>query len=194
MLMVSGGLEQVEQELIAAGLRCPDCDGRLARWGRARTRTVRLADGEVRVQPRRARCVGCGRTHVLLPDALLWRRRDGVEVIGAALVAHAAGAGHRTIAAALGLPAATVRGWLRRFRSRAVSVAAFFTRWALSLAPGSDPPEPTGDAVRDAIEAVGVATRAVVVRFGLAGPWPTAARLSGGGLLANTSCLWLAPV
>ena len=194
MLMISGDLEKVEQELSVAGLRCPGCAGRLARWGWARTRTVRLVDGEVRVQPRRARCVGCGCTHVLLPDDLLCRRRDGVEVIGAALVAHAAGAGHRPIAAQLGLPPATVRGWLRRFRARAVSIAAFFTRWVLVLSPGSDPPVWTGQVVGDAVEAVGVATRAAVWRFGPRRAWPTAARLSGGGLLSNTSCLWSEPV
>lgn len=193
MLMVSGDLEQVESELSAGVLGCPGCGGRLAGWGWARVRGVRVGGGEVRVQPRRARCSGCGATHVLLPDGLLWRRRDGVEVIGSALVAHAAGAGHRTIAGRLGVPAATVRGWLRRFRARAAVIGSFFTRWGLVLAPGSDPAEATGTAVGDAVEAVGVATRAAVWRFGPGPVWQVAARLCGGGLLANTSCLWLAP-
>jgi hypothetical protein len=131
---------------------------------------------------------------VLLPDGLLVRRRDEVEVIGGALVAHATGDGHRRIAERLGVPAATVRGWLRRFRLRATAIAAFFTRWALTLAPGSDPPAPTGSPVGDAVEAVGMATRAAVVRFGPGPVWARAGRLTGGGLLANTSCLWLAPV
>lgn len=192
--MVSGDLERVESELSAGVLGCPGCDGRLAPWGWARARNVRVAGGgERRVRPRRGRCVGCGATHVLLGDGLLWRRRDGVEVIGAALVAHAAGAGHRTIAAVVGVPAATVRGWLRRFRARAAVIAAFFTRWALVLAPGSDPPAPSGSAMGDAVEAVGVATRAAVVRFGPGPVWVRAVRLCGGGLLANTSCLWLGP-
>jgi hypothetical protein len=42
------------------------------------------------------------------------RRADTTEVIGNALVAKANGAGHRTIAAALGQPVSTVRRWLRR--------------------------------------------------------------------------------
>lgn len=194
MLMVSGDLEQVEQELSEARLACPWCGDRLARWGRARCRGVRVMGGaERRVRPRRARCVGCGRTHVLLPDGLLARRRDEVEVIGAALLGHVAGVGHRQIAVGLGVPAATVRGWLRRFGSRAAAIAAFFTRWALTLAPGSDAPAPTGSAVGDAVEAVGVATRAAVHRFGPGPVWTRAARLTGGGLLANTSCLWLMP-
>jgi hypothetical protein len=154
-----------------------------------------MLGGVVRqVRPRRARCGGCQRTHVLLPDELLARRRDEVELIGAALVAHAAGEGHGRIAARLGVPPATVRGWLRRFGARAAAIAAFFTRWALTLAPGSDPPAPTGSAFGDAVEAVGVATRAAVTRFGPGPVWARAARLTGGGLLANTSCLWLTPV
>lgn len=193
MLMVSGDLDRVEQVLAAGGLGCPGCGDRLAGWGRARVRSVRTADGEVRVRPRRARCVGCRSTHVLLPDLVLLRRRDSVEVIGVALVAHAAGDGHRQIAGRLGVPAATVRGWLRRFRSRAASIAGFFTQWALVLIPGSDPPAPAADVFADAVEAVGMATRAVVLRFGPAAAWATAARLSGGGLLCNTSCLWLSP-
>lgn len=128
MLMVSGDLDRVENELVAGRLRCRGCGGRLARWGWARGRNVRMmGGGERRVEPRRARCVGCARTHVLLPDGLLVRRRDEVEVIGAALVAHAGGDGHRRIGERLGVPAATVRGWLRRFRAQAAVIAGFFT-------------------------------------------------------------------
>jgi hypothetical protein len=104
---------------------------------------------------------------VLLGDDLLCRRSDEVAVIGSALIAHAAGAGHRPIADRLGVPASTVRGWLRRFRSRAGVIAAFFTTWALALAPGSDPPAPTASVFADAVEAVGMATRAAVVRVGV---------------------------
>jgi uncharacterized protein YjcR len=35
--------------------------------------------------------------------------------------------GHRRIAEQLGVPAATVRGWLRRFGARAPVIAALFT-------------------------------------------------------------------
>ena len=68
-----------------------------------------------RLRPRRSRCGGCGVTHVLLPVSCLLRRADGVAVIWAALAASAAGAGYRKIAAGLGCPASTVRGWLARF-------------------------------------------------------------------------------
>ena len=191
--MVSADPLRVEKELAAALLRCPECGDRLAPWAHARWRTIRSADGERRVRPRRGRCVGCGLTQVLLPDDLLLRRRDDAAVIGSALVAHAGGEGHRPIALRLGLPASTVRGWLRRFRARAETIAGFFTRWALVLAAGVDPPAPSGSPVGDAVEAIGMATRAAVIRFGPTPPWPMVARLSGGGLLSNTSCLWLPP-
>lgn len=195
MLMVSGDPGRVEIELLAGRLRCPGCAEGLSPWGWARWRTVRSVGGvQRRVHPRRARCRGCERTHVLLGDGLLWRRRDEVVVIGSALVAHAGGEGHRPIAARLGVPASTVRGWLRRFRLRAAVIAAFFTAWALALAPGSDPPVSTGSVFADAVEAVGMATRASVVRFGPGPAWSRAGRLCGGALLSNTSCLWLEPV
>jgi hypothetical protein len=130
---------------------------------------------------------------VLLPDGLLVRRRDEVAVIGSALLAHAGGEGHRPIAGRLGVPEATVRGWLRRVRSRAEVIAVFFTRWALVLSPGLDPPGPSGTAVGDAVEAIGLAARSAVLRFGPSLVWSMASRLTGGGLLSNTSSLWLAP-
>jgi predicted Fe-S protein YdhL (DUF1289 family) len=108
----------VERDLERGQLACPDCAGRLRRWGWARPRTVRTVDGAERVRPRRARCAGCGRTHVLLPDWLLLRRADSVEVIRAALLAHARAVGYRRIARAIGRPASTVRDWLRRWGRR----------------------------------------------------------------------------
>jgi hypothetical protein len=131
---------------------------------------------------------------VLLPDSCLLRRRDSVEVIGSALVKHASGIGHRQIADRLGRPPSTVRGWLRRFRRRANELAGFLVQWFLSLATAADPPTPSGSPVGDVIEAVGLATKAGRARFGERAPWRMAARLSGGGLLSNTNCLWSAPV
>ena len=83
----------VEQRLGSGGLACPDCAGRLAGWGRARTRVVRGLDGATVVTPRRSRCTRCRATHVLLPVLLLVRRADTAAVIGAALTARAAGRG-----------------------------------------------------------------------------------------------------
>jgi hypothetical protein len=84
--------------------------GMLAPWGHARWRSSRLKVGAVRYRPRRGCCTGCAKTHVLLPAAWLLRRADAASVIGSALLAKAAGQGHRSIAAALGRPASTVRG------------------------------------------------------------------------------------
>jgi len=53
---------------------------------------------------------------VLLPAWSTPRRADANEVIVAALVGHAAGAGHRRIAADLHRPVSTVRRWLRAVR------------------------------------------------------------------------------
>jgi len=58
-------------------------------------------------------------SHVLLAVVALERRADLADVIGDALVAKASGVGARSIAAGLGRPVETVRGWLRRFDGRA---------------------------------------------------------------------------
>lgn len=194
MIMVNGDASMVEADLIGGRLTGGCCGGVLGPWAHARGRTVRGFGVEAVVRPRRARCRACGVTHVLLPDGCLLRRRDRVEVIGSALVQHAAGVGHRPIAARLGVPASTVRGWLRRFRMSAPEIAGFFFRWVLVLAPASDLPNPSGSLIVDAVEAVGLAARSAIRRFGLAGPWHIAGRLTGGGLLSNTSSLWLVPV
>lgn len=193
--MVGGDLDVVEADLVGGRLGCPVCGGVLGPWAYASRRVIRGLEGEMSgLRPRRSRCRSCMATHVLLPDGCLLRRRDSVEVIGSAVVEHANGVGHRPIAARLGVPAATVRGWLRRFTASATEIAGFFVRWALVLAPASDVPGPAGSVVGDAVEAVGVATRAAIRRFGPARPWQLAARLTGGGLLSNTSCLWSVPV
>jgi hypothetical protein len=56
---------------------------------------------------------GCGVTHVLLPVSALLRRADTAAVIVSALASKArCGFGFRRIAADLGRPGETVRGWL----------------------------------------------------------------------------------
>jgi len=70
--------------------------------------------------PAAQKCASCGRTQVLLPGALLPRRADAAEVVGTALVAKAAGWGHRRIATdLLHRPPSTVRRWLRAARAPA---------------------------------------------------------------------------
>jgi hypothetical protein len=121
---------------------------------------------------------------VLLAQVWLLRRADAVSVIGAALEAKAAGAGHRSIATGLGRPAGTVRGWLRRFAVRAEQVRAAFTRLLLALDPLAAPVAPRASALADALEAVGRAAAAAVLRLSPTSAWELAARVTGGRLLA----------
>lgn len=113
--------EAAAAELAAGTLPCPSCPaGRLAPWGHGPEREIRLRHGRTaRIRPPRGRCRSCRRTHVLLPAWCAPRRRDGIEVIGAAAGMAMTGHGHRRIAAALGVPAGTARGWLRRLRANA---------------------------------------------------------------------------
>jgi hypothetical protein len=187
VLMVGTNAAAVEVELRAGRLACPACEGRLRPWGFARWRVLRGGDGEERLRPRRSRCVSCLVSHVLLPVVSLMRRRDTVEVIGAALVAHHAGAGHRRIAAANGVPATTVRGWLRRFAARSGVIAARFTALAHRLDPELGAIQPRGSPRGDALEAIGVAAAAATRRLGPAPRWQFVAGASGGRLLANTT-------
>jgi hypothetical protein len=81
------------------------------------------------------------RSHSLLPDVLVSGRVDLASVIGWALQARAAGVGHRPIAARLGVPAATVRGWLRRAAVTGGQIAGRLVAVARAAGPaGRDPP------------------------------------------------------
>lgn len=182
MLMVD--TDSVERRLLTGGLACPLCGGELRPWGHARWRVSRQEADSVRHRPRRANCTDCSKTHVLLSAAWLLRRGDGVSVIGAALLAKAKGEGHRLIAAALGRPAATVRGWLRRFSARAEDVRVLFTRLLHALDPQAGPLQPRESVFADALEALGRAGAAGVRRLSPRPPWEFASWASAGLLLA----------
>ena len=188
MLIVSGEVVVVEAELVDGLLGCPSCRGVLGPWGHARERVLRCLTGDRLLRPRRARCRGCAGTHVLLPEVALARRQDEVAVIGSAIEAKVvAGEGFRRIAARLGAYPETVRGWLRRFAERVELIRAHFTRCAVALDPELGLVMPAGSDVADALDAIAVAARAWVLRFGPADPWQIASRLSGGMLLGNTN-------
>jgi hypothetical protein len=209
VLTVNADRDVVERQLGGGELACPSCGGVLARWGRGVRRRVRLPgrgdgpDGHVWLVPRRSRCRGCGVTHVLLPAWCLARRADAAEVIGLALEAKAAGAGHRVIAGRLGRPATTVRGWLRAFTARAEQVRLVFTALAASLVTDPPLPGPAGSPAADAVAAVAAAAAAaaMVPGVGTVARWQLAAAVTCGLLLApawparvaNTSWLWAAP-
>lgn len=189
VLMVGTDQAAVEADLVGGLLACPGCGGVLGGWSHARARVLRRRSGdEDRVTPRRSRCRACGKTHVLLGDDALLRRRDEVAVIGEAIESKAGGDGHRRIATRLGVPAWRVRRWLRRFAERAVEIREHFCRWAHALDGSLGPAGPGGDVFADALEAIGVAARAAVLRLGPRPLWPWVSVASGGVLLANTKC------
>jgi hypothetical protein len=139
---------------------------------------------------------------VLLPVSVLERRADATSVIGDALALAAAGLGHRRIAERLGRPAATVRGWLRRFALRAGALRSAFTVLLCELDPDPLMPAPAGSPLADAVAAVVAAAAAVARRWRPAAftvsPWELAAAVTSARLLArgnrvelvNTSCPW----
>jgi hypothetical protein len=190
MLIVCAEQARVEAELVGGLLGCPSCRAVLGPWGHGRERVLRCLVGDRLLRPRRARCRGCAGTHVLVPDMALLRRRDEVTVIGVAIEAKVAGEGHRPIARRLGVHADTVRGWLRRFAERAELIRAHFTRWTVALDSEIGAVLPAGSGIADALEAIAVAARAWVLRFGPGDPWRIASVLSGGVLLSNTSSLF----
>lgn len=199
--MVGGDPVEVERRLRAGRLACP-CGGGLSPWGHARERVVR---GVGLLRPRRARCGACRVTHVLLAVSCLVRRADAAEVVGAALRAKAAGQGHRRIAARLGRPASTVRGWLRAFAGNAERVGAVFTALLVELDPLTGPLTPAGSMFADAVQALGACAAAARRRLGVIGAvpaWQLASAVTEGRLLApagpaesiNTSWLLGPPV
>ena len=187
MLTVGNNSAGVEELLGNGLLSCPGCGGRLGGWGHAARRQVFTAGRiPVAVRPRRARCAGCGATHVLLPAWLLARRCDGTAVIGDMLARAARGQGFRKIAAATGVPQDTVRGRLRRFGSLAGRVREFFTAVAGMLAVDPVPLDPAGSGLADAVVAVAAAAAAARGRWpALTVPgWELAAALTRGSLLS----------
>jgi hypothetical protein len=131
----------------------------------------------------------CLVTHVLLPVVALLRRADLAEVIGAALAAKARGMGARTVAVLLDRPVDTVRGWLRRFGSRAEAVRQFFTGLLVDVAPDPVVPAAMCTVFADAVAAVVGAAVAVLSRWPRLGEvpvWQAAAAATHGRLLSSS--------
>jgi hypothetical protein len=129
----------------------------------------------------------CLVTHVLLPVVALLRRADLAEVIGQALAAKARGSGARTVAVRLGRPPETVRGWLRRFGSRAEAVRRLFTALLVQVAPDPVVPAAMSTVFADAVAAVLGAARSVMARWPHLGEvpvWQAAAAATNGRLLS----------
>ena len=180
--------EVAEETLLAGALPCPLCLGVLRPFGNGRTRTVRgIGADTMTVTPRRARCADCQVTQILLPTALTVRRADSTEAIGTALVEHACGAGHRSIAARFGRPESTVRRWLRGARDphaqwlyrRGVDRAAAIDRELLVR------PAPQRTTLGHALNLLAGAALRYRDRFGIAVPvWALVGSFAHGLLLA----------
>ena len=165
MVTVEVDSERVESRLVGGELSCLWCpDGVLVRWGFARAR--RVVGSPEPVRPRRSRCRTCAVTHVLLPVTLLLRRAYVAELIWAAVVAKAAGSGHRVIGHRLGIPQSTVRGWLRVITGRAQVVRHWFLSVAVAAGVDVSIPKATGSGCGDMLAAIGAAQCAIAARFG----------------------------
>ena len=127
------------------------------------------------------------RPHDTLADEELIHHVRGLN---SALLACTLGSGHRAIGARLGVPAATVRGWLRVMGARLEATRAHLVQ--VARLAGVDPavPKALGSPWRDVLAALGAATAAVTGRFGtlgILGPvtaWQVAAACSAGRLLS----------
>ena len=177
---------QARADVAGLALRCPVCSGQLRRWGFARTRSLRSSGGgRVSLRPRRVRCAGCRVTHVLLPAQAPAHRGYVIDVVGQALLASAFGQSHRSIGADLGVPADTVRGWLRRVKARAERLRVQATIVAHNFDPMLPAIVPAGSPLADAVSALGTAAAAMARRISLvAPPWQIVAMIASGQLLA----------
>lgn len=176
-------------ELTAGELACPrrGCDGHLGPWGHARRRWMRIGPGHREAhQPRRARCRSCGRTHVPAWTRTHPRRVDAVETVGAALMASLTGLSDRAVADRVGVPATTVRDWLRRARANVEAVRVESTAALYMLDRDAGRLDPAGSPLADMLNALGAAASAWARRFGPVTdpPWQVALVITTGGILA----------
>lgn len=142
--------------------------------------------GTEQVWIRRGRCSRCLHSHALLPDFLLERRLDAVEVIGRALaLGIVGGLGMRSVADRLGVPMTTTRGWRRRFQVSAPILAAALVAVAVQLDP--TPVLLAGQGETAVLEALGATWQRAQQRFGERAPavWRFWSLISGGHALGT---------
>lgn len=189
-MLICLDLTNAHQRLHDGTIDCneADCAGTLGPWGSARPRTIRTtSQTTVTYTPRRARCRSCRRTHVLATARTHPRRLDTAATVGTALLAAANGEGHRPIAARLGLPATTVRGWLRRVRANIDEATTAASQRAYLFDPSYHPRSTLTreDPLVELLEVIGHAIRAFVRRFGpLPEPWDLSVNVTRCRLLA----------
>ena len=171
---------------------CPSCAGPLALWS-GYWRHVRRAGRCRKIFVPRLRCPACRVSHALLPAFVLAWRLDMAETVGAVIGQVAGGeCGVRPAAARAGVPYTTARGWVRRFRRRALELGTGFAALAAEL--GGDALRPAADAGRFALAGIGAAFGAAAGLPGwlALGVWRFACSVSGGRLIAaNTTSPYL---
>jgi hypothetical protein len=166
---------------------CPACAGPLALWS-GYWRHVREAGRCRKIFVPRLRCGACGVSHALLPAFVLAWRLDVAETVGGVIGQVAGGdCGVRPAAARAGVPYTTARGWVRRFRRRALELGTGFAALAVEL--GEDAVRPVADAGRFALAAIGAAFGAAAGLPGwlALGVWRFACSVSGGRLIAAST-------
>jgi hypothetical protein len=166
---------------------CPRCSTSMTFWS-GYWRHIREAGRCQKLFVPRARCRPCEVTHVLLPGFVLTGRLDVVETVGAVLSDVIDGPGGvRPAAGHLKVPHTTARGWLRRFSTRAVSLAVSFAALAVEL--GGEAVVARDDASSFALSAIRASFRAATSLPGWAavGLWAFASSVSGGALLATNT-------
>src|SRR5674476_1309589 len=135
------------------------------------------------VTPDRARCRACRVSHVLLPAGWLPRRGYDVEIVGAALLAAAEGAGYRRAATRVDVPASTVRDWIHAARDGAAGlssdVSGVIEAAGARLHPPQAPPVWAGRPLSEAVAALGVAARGFVLDLATPRPPGPGGRPSG---------------
>ncbi len=173
-------------------LACPSCAGPLVLWS-GYWRHVREAGRCRKIFVPRLRCAPCRVSHALLPAFVLAWRLDVAETVGAVIAGVAGGwCGVRPAAARRAVPYTTARGWVRRFRRRALELGTGFAALAVEL--GGDAVRPAADAGRFALAAIGAAFGAAAGLPGwlALGVWRFACSVSGGRLIAaNTTSPYL---
>jgi hypothetical protein len=196
-MTVRGSADSVEARLAAGRLRSPCCGAVLARWGWARCRVVAMLSGPEEFCPRRGRCRGCGRTHVLLPADLWSRRRYGAAVIMTVLVLVLAAAAGRAAArpwlagpdgSRWQVPASTARSWRSRFAARAGALRQALMRVLPLADPVARPLVAAGSPAGDCLAALQAVTAGLARRF------PRLAAVTAHEVAGHlTGGLWLAP-
>jgi hypothetical protein len=181
------------QQVAVPPQRCPTCQRWLVRWG-GYWRWLRAPLLVERIWIRRGRCSTCRRSHALLPDLVLARRLDVVDVIGRGLATSLTSRlGLRPISEQLAVPHTTLRSWLERFRARSPMLLAQCSALAVAL-DGSAVNVSAGAArERIALDVLSVVWQRAVARFGerIGSPWSFWSRISGGQALGtHTTSPW----